>query len=44
MGVKNNIIMTDRILTRDGTKMIQRLSVLAMVVLHLFDRLDFQGL
>ena len=43
MGIKN-IIMTDRILTRDGTKMIQGLSVLAMVVLHLFDRHDFQGL
>ena len=35
---------TNGALTRDDTKMIQGLSVLAMVVLHLFDRLDFQGL
>ena len=43
-GVKNNIIMTDRILTRDGTKMIQGLSVLAIVVLHLFDMVLCQDL
>ena len=35
---------TDSGLTRYDTKMLQGLSVLAMVVLHLFDRVDFQGL
>ena len=35
---------TDSGLTRYDTKMLQGLSVLAMVVLHLFDSVDFQGL
>ena len=35
---------TDSGLTRYDTKMLQGLSVLAMVVLHLFDRVDFQRL
>ena len=40
-----NIILTDRQeLTRSDTKMLQGLSVLAMVILHLFDRLDYSGL
>lgn len=44
-----NIILTDRQtdrqeLTRSDTKMIQGLSVLAMVILHLFDRLDYSDL
>ena len=40
-----NIILTDRQeLTRSDTKMIQGLSVLAMVILHLFDQLDYSNL
>lgn len=31
-------------LTRNDSKMLQGLAVMAMVVLHLFDRLDYQGL
>ena len=31
-------------LTRDDSKMLQGLAVMAMVILHLFDRRDYQGL
>lgn len=43
---EKDIILTDRqeYLTKKDTKMLQGLAVLAMVILHLFDRLDYVGL
>lgn len=43
---EKDIILTDRqgYLTKKDTKMLQGLAVLAMVILHLFDRLDYAGL
>lgn len=40
---EKDIINIGSRLSKDDTKMIQGLAVLAMVVLHLFDRLDYMG-